>query len=170
MGLAISPTPTPSAIARANATRLPTLAAAIGAPARISAAVISSVKEARGHYAVQHDQGAAPFVAHHLERRLGRPKVERRRRNRDQNQPGRAHRDLRFGFGVRRAVDDNKVGVARPVFDPLGSPPTRQCSKAVADCIFPEPCPPDADPGGETALPVDVERRNPRSLPRPDDR
>src|SRR6266404_6439370 len=39
-----------------------------------------------------------------------------------------------------------------------------------ADRLCPEPRPPQIDPGGKTALRVDVEYCHPRSLPRPNDR
>src|ERR1700730_17379741 len=122
-----------------------------------------------GRDPVQDDERASSFVARHIERRAGRPQIERRGLNRDQHQPRGAHGDLGLGFGMRRTVDHDEIGAARLILDPLCGTPSGQCCKLEAYSLGTEPHPPQIDPRGEAALRIDVEESDPQTLSQPCD-
>ena len=108
-----------------------------------------------------------PLLARHFERLRRRPQIERRWLNRNHHEPGRAHREARFGLGVRRSVDQHQIRPTYPIFGPLCRAPARQCRKIETDCLCPEPRPPQFDPSREAALRIDIESRDPRAATRP---
>ena len=119
---------------------------------------------------VQHGDRRPPLVARHRQGRLGRPQIERRGLDRDQHQPRGAHRDARLGLDVRRAVDDDEIGLSGAIGDPLLGAPAGHRRELKADRRVPEPLPSQPHPGGEAGLRVDVEHGDLRTLPRPGDR
>jgi hypothetical protein len=62
------------------------------------------------------------------------------------------------------------TSASRAILDPLRRTPGGQSGKFEADCVAPEPCPPQIDPGGKTALRVGVERGDARPAACPGNR
>jgi len=115
---AFSMTPNPSAIACANATRLPIRVAAIGVPAPARSAAMSSVSRERGgtRFRTTSERRRSSVAIFSVS--AVAPQIERRWLNGNHHEPCRAHRDPRLGFGVRRSVDHDQIRRTDPMVDP----------------------------------------------------
>src|SRR5215813_15586913 len=104
------------------------------------------------------------LVPRHLEGNRGRPQIERRRLNRDQHQSRGAYGHLRLGFGMRRAIDHDEIGAARPILYPLRRAPTGERCEIEAGDVNSEPRAPQIDPRSQAPLWVDIEHGESETL------
>ena len=117
-------TPSPSATACADATRLPDPGRRDRGTGAGKITPMRSVSRERGgtRFTTTMSPGLAPIlsvstVAH---------RVERKWLNGNDHEPCHTHRDPRLGFGMRRSVDYDQFRCTDPIVDPSRRAPARQ--------------------------------------------
>ncbi len=119
---------------------------------------------------VQHEQRRHALAPRQLERGARRPQIHRRGLHRHEHEARAAHGDARFGRGVRRTVDQHDVVAPRLALDFGRDAPAGDGRDLDVRRGNPAPLAPQAEPGRETRLRIDIDDRNPVARGEPRER
>ena len=107
--------------------------------------------------AVDDEKAALLLLGDHLQGRIGRPKIDRRRLKRHDDEVGDLDRGAEVEIGFRRRVDDHDVVAAGQLARFAARAPSARRAELETGFALAHRCLATLEPGAEAALRIDVE-------------